>query len=525
MLNLKKIEEYKDALLKYDVTSFRSPNNTYKHMLLNVYVKRFRHIEQLNMDIEHPITIIAGTNKVGKTSILLLIACSFEEFWKYDSTKPDTEFKKATWKDVISFTKKETDNGAYEYALEWRLGNQKLKGIGKRNIGAKTSWIGLGKASQKTRTNAKIKDRNVRFIDLERLLPAREFSRRLNYKASIADKESIDDNVKEFFKYILEIPEDIHIYQTGSHINKRAFLIERNVDGVMEAYSSYNAASGEESLLNLLIDINNAPQDSLILIDEIECGIHPNLQRRLADIIQYIAWSKKQQFVITTHSATLLSAFPSTSRKLIEINQEGKYNVVSRPAMNTVFSKMDCIAHPLVNLYCEDEIAKRIIRSLLIKINEEKKGFDKLINIIMSGPKNEVRNDYERHKRNFKQFHPKKGYCCVFDGDVFNENEYNKYKHEDEFSFFLHPRIAPEYSLMSSYLEVNPNRELSSFMHYGDVHRGFEKMVELGLATDANDAYFKCWTHFIKTEDYELLFTEFKAFIFKTVKYFTELVD
>lgn len=525
MPNLTKLKKYKVDLQKYNVQNFNNPTDSYKHMLLNVEVKRFRHIEQLTMAIEHPITVIAGTNKVGKTSILLLIACSFEEFWKYDSTKPDTNFKKATWKDVISFTKKETDNGAYEYTLKWRVGKRISQGTGKRHSGARTSWTGLGKTSKTVRKNAKIKERNVRFIDLERLLPAREFSRRLNYKASIADKEPIADDVKEYFKYILEIPEDIHIYQTGSHINKRAFLIERDVNGIMEAYSSYNAASGEESLLNLLIDINNAPQDSLILIDELECGMHPNLQRRLADIIQYIAWSKKQQFIITTHSATLLSAFPPNSRKLIEINQEGVYNVVSRPAVNTVFSKMDCVAHPLVNLYCEDNITKRIIRNLLIKISEEKKDFDKLINIIISGPKNEVKNDYERHKRNFDQFHPKKGYCCVFDGDVFNENDYHVYRNESEYSFFLYPHCTPESFLISSYLARHPDQRLSSYMQFEDAHGVFEKMAELSLAADKNDAYSKCWECFMQTDDYNTLFSQFKTFIYKTITHFTEQVD
>ena len=525
MLNSRKISEYKRAINEYDVKSFNNNiDRSYLHMLLRVDVKKFRHITNLKMAINHPVTVIAGTNKVGKTSILLLVACSFEEFWKYDSTKPDTAFKKATWKDVISFTKKETDKGGYEYALEWRLGDKTSNGVGKRNAGAKTSWTGLGKASKTPRKNAKIKTRNVRFIDLERILPAREFTRRLNYKASIADKTPVNEDVKNYFKYILEIPDDINIYQTGSHINKRAFLVEQNVDGNIEAYSSYNAASGEESLLNLLIDINSAPQDSLILIDELECGIHPNLQRRLADIIQYISWKKKQQFIITTHSATLLSAFPSNSRKFIEVNPSGNYNVISKPAVNTVFSKMDCVAHPLVNLYCEDDMAKQIIRNLLIKINEERKDFDKLVNIVKSGAKNNVRDDYERHKRNFNQFQPKKGYCCVFDGDVFLEDEYDKYK-VDPFVFFLYPYNHPERMLISSYLKENPNRQLSSFFEYGDMHQGFAKMVELGLAADESDAYSKCWMCFSQSEDYNTLFSQFKTFILNTVEHFTELAD
>ncbi len=158
MLNFRKISEYKKALNEYDVKSFNNNiDRSYLHMLLRVDVKKFRHITNLKMGIDHPITVIAGTNKVGKTSMLLLIACSFEEFWKYDSTKPDTAFKKATWKDVISFTTKETDKGGYEYVLKWRLGDKTYDGIGKRNTGAKTSWTGLGKASKSNERMLKLK--------------------------------------------------------------------------------------------------------------------------------------------------------------------------------------------------------------------------------------------------------------------------------------------------------------------------------------------------------------------------------
>ena len=198
--------------------------------------------------------------------------------------------------------------------------------------------------------------------------------------------------------------------------------------------------------------------------------------------------------------------------------------MISKPAVNTVFSKMDCVAHPLVNLYCEDDMAKQIIRNLLIKINEERKDFDKLVNIVKSGAKNNVRDDYERHKRNFNQFQPKKEYCCVFDGDVFLEDEYDKYK-VDPFVFFLYPYNHPERMLISSYLKENPNRQLSSFFEYGDMHQGFAKMVELGLAADESDAYSKCWMCFSQSEDYNTLFSQFKTFILNTVEHFTELAD
>lgn len=524
--NLSKINEYKRKLENYDINGFTNRDNSFLHFLKRIQVSCFRHVKDLDLSFDHPVSVIAGTNKIGKTSILLLMACSFEEFWRYDSTRPDTEFKRATWRDVISFTKNETDNGGYAYQLWWRVGtNNDLHGIGKRNTGVRKSWTGLGKSSIQRRTNAKIKDRHVRFIDLERMLPARDFTRRLNYKASIAPKAQISDAVTSYFRYILEIPEVLTIYQTGSHINKRAFLIEKTIDGIAEAYSSYNAASGEEALLNMLIDIDEAPKESLILIDELECGIHPNVQRRLADVIQYIAWTKKQQFVLTTHSATLLSAFPQKSRKLIDVTPDGRYSVISKPAVNTVFSRMDSMAHPLITLYCEDGLAKYIIRQMFVQINRQKKYFDRLINIVTSGAVNEVENDYKRHKRNFNQFIPKKGYCCVFDGDYQADPRYSGYNNPTDFAFFLYPYIAPEKFLIGAYLQQCPNGTLASFMQHEDHHQGFEKMVELGLAADANEALNRCWGIFKSTADYMRLFGDFQQFIFRTIQHFSDLAD
>ena len=85
------------------------------------------------------------------------------------------------------------------------------------------------------------------------------------------------------------------IIVAGSHINKSCFLISH----AGESYSSYNAASGEEAVIYLLKDIIDCPPDSLFLIDEIEAGFHPSVQRKLADIIQYISWRDKKQFIIT----------------------------------------------------------------------------------------------------------------------------------------------------------------------------------------------------------------------------------
>lgn len=91
--------------------------------------------------------------------------------------------------------------------------------------------------------------------------------------------------------------------------------------------------------------------------------------------------------------------------------------------------------------------------------------------------------------------------------------------------FFYIPTLHQKSFLIGAYLQKHPNGTLASFMQHGDHHNGFEKMVELGLASNADDALNRCWTSFQSTSDYTQLFNEFRQFIFRTVEYFSNLAD
>ncbi len=524
MLNIQNIRDAKIKLRNYDPRNFTNAESSFVEYLYKIEVDDFRHIQNLAVEFHHPITVISGSNKVGKTSLLLLIACSHIHFKKYDATKPDTEFRDHKWADVISFTNYETVNNNYIYRLFWRKGYQDRNGEGKR-IATSKAWTGLAKfSSDPDRMNAKIRQKEVRLIDLERILPARNFSNSLFRKiGQINAQNRLNVDIEKAFAYIFDLHPEIRIYQIGSHINKIAYLIQPS-NG--DSYSSYNAASGEEALLNILLDIFNAPNNSLILIDEIEAGFHPIIQRKLADIIEYVSWHHKKQFIITTHSPTMMAAFSQKSRVFIDIKSDGSYESILKIAKNAAFSKMDSIAYPLINLYCEDEEAKFILRALLIEINQMHKHFDRLINIITSGPANEVKNDYERHKRNFSQMQIKIGFACVFDGDYKNDPLYSNYHNNDsEYSFFLFPYTAPEKFLVKAYLSIHPNQQLQSAYDFNDHHTLFQTMAENGLAADHTHAINICWDVFKNTPEHTRLKTTFTQFITKTAKDFSEKSD
>jgi predicted ATPase len=523
MLELQNLSEKKNRLSNCDTSSFSNTDNSFKNFVKSIKVNSFRHINGLTLTFDHPVTVITGTNKIGKTSILLLLACSFERFMKIDSTSPNGEFRPHAWKDVLYFTTHETTTKNYSYELEWRIGLDNRNGEGKR-LATSRAWSGLGKkSSDTTRTNAKIRDWEVRLVDLERLLPGRSFTNALSRKVSTEEGVRVNEEIEQAFSFVFDIT-TVEIREVGNHINKSCFLIEPTGNDD-ESYSSFNAASGEEAVIYLLKDLLDSPKNSLILIDEIEAGFHPSIQRKIADIIQYVAWRDKKQFVITSHSPTLISSFPAKSRRFIE-KVGDEYKTINNISHQAARSKMDSVGYPLVRCYCEDNLASFFISKILNKISNEHPQAHRLINIVTSGPIDQVKNDYERHKRNFSQYTNKIGFCAVFDGDHKEHPNFSNYfDNENEDALFLYPYDAPEKFLIRAYLAQNENAQLRSALEFNDHHSLFQHMVNLGLATTDSDALSLCYTAFESSPEYSKHSQELSVFLINVITKFSEMPE
>lgn len=520
MLSLQNIDGVKKKLQSCDISTFRDSGCSFTKFITSLRVVQFRHINNVEITFTHPVTVISGSNKIGKTSILLLLACSHENFMKLDSTKTETTLRTHAWKDVIRFTKYENDAAEYAYEMHWRIGLKKCNGMGKR-VGTKHSWIGLAKKSQTKRMNSKIKDFEVRLIDLDRVCPARDVSRSLHLKVNKElSKTELSGEICQAFSYIFEL-NTVKIYQVGEHISKICYLIETETG---TEYSSYSTASGEDAVINILRDIFETPHNALILIDELEAGFHPSVQRRLADIIQYVSWNHKKQFIITTHSPTLMSSFPQVSRRFIETKNDGGYNVIPKISTMAAFSKMDVFSHPLLRIYCEDSLAGFLLRKTIVKLSEIYPAFNRLVNIVDAGPADKVKEYYLAHKKIFQHMLPKIGYCCVIDGDYFDSKDFQELKSDDG-AFFLTPHEAPEKFLAKAYLAVNPSPQLQAFLTHNDHHLFFQELCNEGKATDVEDARNMCFNAFSSTNDYKELATELYNFVKSQTIKFSELAD
>lgn len=505
-----------------------NPNSDRKHIdnldlsIINVFpkltkaieLKPFRHIKELLIKFDHPISVISGTNRSGKSTILMALACSHFNFQKRNPKNGKLE--RQTWSSLMKFTSHDNQTEDWTYKITYKTGSKIENKRGQRKKTTK-KWNGIGKKE------SQFKDRQAIFIDLDRIVPARFYNEKIHNLANNSPLKEISRNkkneIQHYISYILE--EQFELKKLAEYQDKDIFRY-----GNTNQYSSYNAASGEDVLTRLIIDIVEAESDSLILIDEIELGLHPKVQNRLIDVMYNISKLGNKQFVITTHSATILASLPEKSRIFIEKKHDGSFKAIQNISVNAALTKMDSNSYPLVDLYCEDIVAEHIIKKAIGIIEREKKlnDFSRLINIIISGSAKDTYENFKSHQRTYNKKKIKCGYACVLDGDVRdlkeNKNKSLSYPPEDKLHF-LYSNKPPEIFLVSAYLNIKPNRTIQYHLNDSDVHCLFDKVIENSDLNSKDDVFLECWNAFINTVAGKAYIKTLKEFILNIAKQFS----
>lgn len=463
-----------------------SDAGTFPRFIHAARFEKFRHIPELLIDFRYPVTILSGTNKSGKTTALLSIACSHFEFKKRNYTNGKLE--RQTWSDVLKVTNHDAQVDDWTYYLDIKTGAKKEWKRGQRKVATK-KWNGLGKKE------SQIKNVQVVYLDLDRILPARHYSPVLHHKARAAVGVTIASQqkqkmIEEYLSYILE--EDYKLKKLADHLGRDVFGFSAE-----HSYSSYNSASGEDVLSRILVDCVEAPKNALILIDELELGLHPKVQRRLLDVIFCISSAEHKQFIITSHSATALSCVPDGARVFIE-SKNGVSTPITPISINAALSKMDSKDFPLVDVFCEDETAKWIIEKALaiLETRQLPSISSKLLNVIVSGSATDTHQNFKVRSRIYDDVKVKSGHACILDGDMRGKHSFPK----ESGLFFLPGTEPPEKWLARAYVAKHKSKSFSYHVGNSNVHILFSKMVEVyaGLA-DSRAAFEACWSEYVAT--------------------------
>ena len=250
-----------------------------------------------------PIVAIVGENGIGKSTFLKAAVCAYQN-GAGDTFYPSKMFMSTRWdEDALS-------NATITYQV--RTGNET-----KTLKWKKTNDWGFSPKSSKP-------GRSVYFLDISRTLPL-DATAGYAKIAKTATEEAgrdveLDNDYLGGLSYVLGQAYSRARF-TGTNVNTdREVGLLTNRHGEI---SQFHQGAGEDSMLDVFKLLQNIPDQSLLVIDEVENSLHPQAQRRFIKYLLKLTRIKKLQVILSTHSPFVLEELPSIARiMLVKLTDE-----------------------------------------------------------------------------------------------------------------------------------------------------------------------------------------------------------
>ena len=310
-----------------------------------------RGIREIDISFPYPVMVIAGGNGAGKTTILGLAALGFhgaaDHFPRGAKRLPKDGEKSSYYTFQDFFFRGPSDPDITGLEITWRF-----RGL---------PPLPISKQTDKWMRYERRPSRPVHYFGISRAVPAIEQSvLRSHFGGGVRTRAKGIQLSAKAVKWVGKILQ--RKYTTAEKLSSQRYGLRQCQATGGAAYSSFNMGAGEDLLFDLIGSIDNAPPGSLIVVEEIEVGIHAAALKRLAEVLQEMALEKKLQIIVSSHSEQFVDALPRQARILLR--REGNAHHVF-PAVSTgfIFSDLTGVATPELKVFCEDEFARRIIEA------------------------------------------------------------------------------------------------------------------------------------------------------------------
>ena len=367
------------------------------HFLAQLQLSGVRGIQDLRVALDYPVSVIAGGNGSGKSTVLCAAACAYQvpcagrsEFVP-SALFPDYCPKYGAYADENSKATIEFDYVTPDgyRAMRWR----RTKGwtrsfLGRRNVTQPERSVYLrphGTLSNTSEPQGALSMSRAKAVPDETPMTA----------AQIRFVESILP-----FRYS-------GVVDITSPRNRLLFASQR----AGPSYSELHMAAGERAVLRLAMEVAQL-ESALILIDSVEAGLHPWAQQLLMLHLQELALRHDLQVIVTSHSPSVLDSVPQHGRIFLERDSSGAVSV--RPAYRDLIQ--DAIygrSGDALNVLCEDEASEGVLQGVL----------DFLLPALQIDPQS-VRvgsdagaEEFPAHAAAFRKFGQIGSFVFVLDGD------------------------------------------------------------------------------------------------------------
>ncbi|MEV4182454.1 AAA family ATPase [Streptosporangium canum] len=339
MINKRKTPPTLSPLI-HEWNTARNTAKGWPQFLEGIVIRGMRGWDGESIQFRFPVVAIAGENGAGKSTVLKVAAAAYVAQQEGGLTfYPDDFFPNTPWETIegVSLGYLIRRGESIDFTL--------LRKLTKR-------WRGMPDRFK----------RPVFFLDISRTQPINtlvgygKIAKELNFPGDVTPFNEAD---RALLSRIMN-----KAYTASSmakYGNKQVGVLTTQAG----EYSNFHQGAGEDATADLVALLRLAPMHSLVIIDEVEASLHPRAQRRLMTELFSISKDRKIQFILSTHSATILEQLPTEARIYIQATRKGPKNIIYGVTPEFAMSLMDDVDHPELVLYCEDEEAQVLIDALI----------------------------------------------------------------------------------------------------------------------------------------------------------------
>ena len=373
------------------------------HFLSEIRLQGIRGIDDLRVAFDYPVSVIAGGNATGKSTVLFAAACAYKvpgagvkDFVPstlFPDYRPRTGGREDEKPEIVLEFDYATPDG--RRAMRWR-----------RSKGWNRSFLGRKGASQP--------ERPLYLRTLSNLSNPSEVRGvlRLSHLRVAPHETPLTASQIAFAQRILspfQYSEVVDLSSDGKSSDGKRLLFAAREGGA--AYSELHMAAGERAILRLSRETAQL-HGALVLIDEVEAGLHPWVQQLLMLELQQLALRNDLQILVTSHSPAVLDSVPANGRIFLERNEAGRVTV-GPPYRDVIRNALYGRAGEALSLLCEDEAAEGLLRGV----------FDVLVPrlALKTGSfrigRDTGANEFPQHAAAFRKFGKAESFVFVLDGD------------------------------------------------------------------------------------------------------------
>ncbi|RPF50304.1 AAA family ATPase [Aquisalibacillus elongatus] len=322
------------------------PND--RNKISNIHIEKFRKLKEIDIEIADRITVIAGHNGIGKSTLLGLIAngselkghrsyfdkiyqSQFQELFHLDhdsdySNNPDKKYSVILEYDYSEETLyKKCTISKHGDRLKIVPRNSNEQGVLKNE-----SVLDVG-------ANAKVPMPTI-YIGMSRVIPIGESDNEL-YSLSTSSNAHPDDIEFLNNSYRTIIGNEDMDNERISKQNLR-YSTKRSMGPEYKDYPYQAVSLGQDSLSTIITaiisfkklkrELDEDYKGGILVIDEVDACLHPAAQERLLSILDKASKELSLQIVVTSHSLTIIKEIMSKKIQTLQNPADDNlyYNVI-----------------------------------------------------------------------------------------------------------------------------------------------------------------------------------------------------